>query len=371
LTPHVFDCSITGKVEGRGNGIKTVLMNVTEVAASLNREAPEVTKFFGCELGSQTTFSADTDRAIVNGAHRDQDLQSHLSRYIEYFVLCKNCRLPETHYKIKDGMISQKCLACGSKDTVDMTHKLTVRTCHGGHIVLCCLRFCSFKCRPISLSPGYPPFLHNRKHPSARADLSTFLPLFLPSGRSSQTFILAQHKKNKDASKATDKKDKKKDKSEKGEKADKPEKSEKDKSEKKEKKKDKGDKEKEDGEEGGEKKKEKSGKKKSSKGEEVGENVFGISAAAEEDDEEESDSKAAGKKTRSTSPGWPTQPLCAPALSVVCTCILAVLMRKLIPITYVFGSRLFGELRTLSEALDCVLPNPPCRWFAGAGGRRP
>lgn len=116
---------IIGKVEGRGNGIKTVIMNVFEVGASLNREPGEITKFFGCELGSQTTFSLETERAVVNGSHRDNDLQNHLSRYIENFVLCKNCRLPETHYKIKDGLISQKCLACGNKDSVDMTHKLT------------------------------------------------------------------------------------------------------------------------------------------------------------------------------------------------------------------------------------------------------
>jgi translation initiation factor 5 len=89
-------------------------------------------------------------RAVVNGAHRDGDLQTHMHRYIENFVLCKNCRLPETHYKIKEGLvrismrvgaltnysrfnmyvcmceqISQKCLACGHKESVDMTHKLT------------------------------------------------------------------------------------------------------------------------------------------------------------------------------------------------------------------------------------------------------
>lgn len=116
---------IVGKVEGRGNGIKTLLVNVVELGQSLNRDAPEITKFFGCELGAQTTYSADSDRAIVNGNHRDNDLQNHLSKYIENFVLCKNCKLPETHYKIKDGCIYQKCLACGSKDMVDMTHKLT------------------------------------------------------------------------------------------------------------------------------------------------------------------------------------------------------------------------------------------------------
>ena len=116
---------LVGKVEGRGNGIKTVLVNVIDLGLALNREPPEITKFFGCELGSQTSYSHETERAIVNGAHRDNDLQSHLTKYIENFVLCRNCRLPETHYKIKDGLISQKCMACGSKEAVDMTHKLT------------------------------------------------------------------------------------------------------------------------------------------------------------------------------------------------------------------------------------------------------
>lgn len=114
---------LVGKVEGRGNGIKTVLVNVNDVALALKREPAEVTKFFGCELGAQTTFS--DDRAVVNGAHRDADLQVQLSKYIEHFVLCANCRLPETHYKIKDGIISQKCLACGHRESVDMRHKLT------------------------------------------------------------------------------------------------------------------------------------------------------------------------------------------------------------------------------------------------------
>jgi translation initiation factor 5 len=117
--------TIIGKVEGRGNGIKTVLVNVSDVSTSLNRDAPELTKFFGCELGSQTTYAAETDRAVVNGAHGTPDLQALISIYIEKFVLCRECRLPETQYKIKGGVISQRCLACGAKEAVDMQHKLT------------------------------------------------------------------------------------------------------------------------------------------------------------------------------------------------------------------------------------------------------
>jgi hypothetical protein len=39
-------------------------------------------------------------------------------------VLCPNCNLPETDYKIKNDAIWHKCAACGAKEMVDMSHKL-------------------------------------------------------------------------------------------------------------------------------------------------------------------------------------------------------------------------------------------------------
>lgn len=115
---------VYGKIEGRGNGIKTVIPNITDVALSLHRPPGEVNKFFGCELGAQTTYSEETDRAIVNGAHTDAALQSLIYRYVEKFVICPQCRLPETDYKIKSECIYHKCAACGNKEMVDMSHKL-------------------------------------------------------------------------------------------------------------------------------------------------------------------------------------------------------------------------------------------------------
>ena len=116
--------SVFGKVEGRGNGIKTVIPNISDVGLSLHRSPGEVNKFFGCELGAQTSYSPDTDRAVVNGAHVDAMLQQLMHKYIELFVICPNCRLPETEYKIKSDTIWHKCAACGSKEMVDMQHKL-------------------------------------------------------------------------------------------------------------------------------------------------------------------------------------------------------------------------------------------------------
>ena len=116
--------AVFGKIEGSGNGIKTAIPNITDVGLSLHRSPAEVNKFFGCELGAQTTYNAETDRAIVNGSHTDGTLQDLVYRYVEKFVLCPTCRLPETEYKIKSGAIYHKCAACGAKEMVDMTHKL-------------------------------------------------------------------------------------------------------------------------------------------------------------------------------------------------------------------------------------------------------
>ena len=46
------------------------------------------------------------------------------SVYIEKFVLCPACKLPETSYKIKHEIIYHNCLACGAREPCDMQHKL-------------------------------------------------------------------------------------------------------------------------------------------------------------------------------------------------------------------------------------------------------
>jgi translation initiation factor 5 len=49
-----------------------------------------------------------------------------LDTFIEKFVLCGNCKNPETDLKItKEGMILRDCKACGARSDVDMRHKLT------------------------------------------------------------------------------------------------------------------------------------------------------------------------------------------------------------------------------------------------------
>ncbi|KAK1869703.1 hypothetical protein I4F81_012172 [Pyropia yezoensis] len=113
------------KVCGRGNGIRTQLVNCALVARALHRPAGYVCKFFGCELGAQTKIDDREAMYIVNGAHELDVLEEILSRFVRLFVLCSNCDLPETDLAVdRKGIIKQVCKACGHAGTVDMTHKL-------------------------------------------------------------------------------------------------------------------------------------------------------------------------------------------------------------------------------------------------------
>ncbi|ESO84468.1 hypothetical protein LOTGIDRAFT_132224 [Lottia gigantea] len=118
---------LLAKVEGKGNGIKTVIVNMVDVAKALSRPATYPCKFFGCELGAQTQFDLKNDRYIVNGSHDAEKLQNLLDVFIKKFVLCPECSNPETKLAVqaKKQTISQRCIACGYSGQIDMRHKLT------------------------------------------------------------------------------------------------------------------------------------------------------------------------------------------------------------------------------------------------------
>lgn len=71
---------LKAKIEGRGNGIKTNIMNMSDIARALKRPPEYPTKFCGCELGSQSKFEVAEGKAIVNGAHTELDLQQIIDK---------------------------------------------------------------------------------------------------------------------------------------------------------------------------------------------------------------------------------------------------------------------------------------------------
>ncbi|CAN4079917.1 unnamed protein product [Withania somnifera] len=114
------------KIEGRGNGIKTNVVNMVDIAKALARPASYTTKHFGCELGAQSKFDEKTGTSLVNGAHDTAKLAGLLEIFIKKYVQCYGCGNPETEILItKNQMIQLKCAACGFISDVDMRDKLT------------------------------------------------------------------------------------------------------------------------------------------------------------------------------------------------------------------------------------------------------
>ncbi|XP_059284427.1 eukaryotic translation initiation factor 5-like [Lycium ferocissimum] len=114
------------KIEGRGNGIKTNVVNMVDIAKALARPPSYTTKYFGNELGAQSKFDEKTGTALVNGAHETPKLAGLLENFIKKYVQCYGCGNPETEVLItKTQMIQLKCAACGFISDVDMRDKLT------------------------------------------------------------------------------------------------------------------------------------------------------------------------------------------------------------------------------------------------------
>ena len=127
---------LEAKVEGRGNGIKTAIPNITTVAKSLDRPPYWLLKYLAIELGAgcklleegpHGLLTNDEDkRYIINGKFDTNRLQVLLDGFIKEFILCTKCSNPETKLRVTSKkLIESKCIACGHKCFTKMTHKLT------------------------------------------------------------------------------------------------------------------------------------------------------------------------------------------------------------------------------------------------------
>jgi len=126
--------SLESKIEGKGNGIKTVVVNLKDISEALSRKPDIVLKHFGFALGAQTSVEIN-DRHIINGSHDSKKLQESLYDFITNFVLCSKCQNPETVYRLTPAdQLKMDCKACGETTSIPARLKLEafiVKSCKG------------------------------------------------------------------------------------------------------------------------------------------------------------------------------------------------------------------------------------------------
>jgi len=113
------------KVEGKWNGIKTLITNMFDLAKALKIPPEYITKFMGSSQGSQSKYDINTGKSTINGKIELSTILTILNEFIKKFVLCEKCKLPETIMNIDNkDIIHMKCNACGHDTLADQQEKL-------------------------------------------------------------------------------------------------------------------------------------------------------------------------------------------------------------------------------------------------------
>ncbi len=93
-------------------GKTTIFDNFDAVCGYINREAEHVIKFLLNELG--TAGKVEGNRVIFQGRFSKGDVERQLMRYMNEYVLCGECKKPDTHIIKMDRVWVLKCDACGA-----------------------------------------------------------------------------------------------------------------------------------------------------------------------------------------------------------------------------------------------------------------
>lgn len=121
------------KIEGKGNGVKTLISNITTISKSLNRPVVYIIKYAGYELCAQTQCDLKKQKFIINGSYEVQKLQAIVDAFINKYVLCSECGNPETDLIVQKSAVLQLCKACGFRKVLEpckMTNFIIKHTTH-------------------------------------------------------------------------------------------------------------------------------------------------------------------------------------------------------------------------------------------------
>ena len=109
---------------------KSVLTNLKEVAKDLERDPRMLIEYFKKRFGISLKYEESKDRAEVKGVDQDQ-FQTAVYEFIQFFVLCPTCRNPETVLSKRGEVLSIACKACSHSDVVDVSNRAVSKAVDG------------------------------------------------------------------------------------------------------------------------------------------------------------------------------------------------------------------------------------------------
>jgi translation initiation factor 2 subunit 2 len=99
------------QVQIQPQGNSTVVTNFARIIKDLQREPSHLRKFISTSLGVQTVI--DGNQLVLKAKISANRLDETLKSYVKQFVICPNCKKPDTLFETKKKKNTLSCLACG------------------------------------------------------------------------------------------------------------------------------------------------------------------------------------------------------------------------------------------------------------------
>ncbi|MFC5971045.1 translation initiation factor IF-2 subunit beta [Halomarina salina] len=98
--------------EAQKDGAFTRLTNLEDIADTLSRESDHLHRFVQRELGTNGKLEEGVGR--YNGSFSGSDFDAAVESYVETYVICGECGLPDTRLVTEDRTPMLRCDACGA-----------------------------------------------------------------------------------------------------------------------------------------------------------------------------------------------------------------------------------------------------------------
>lgn len=107
---------VISNIRGHVQGNKTILSNFLQIAQHLGRSPEHMLKFILKELA--TPGEIKKQFVILGTKVPANRINDSIKEYAEIFVICRECRKPDTKMSKEGEVYFVKCQACGAKYSI-------------------------------------------------------------------------------------------------------------------------------------------------------------------------------------------------------------------------------------------------------------
>jgi len=93
-------------------GNQTIIRNFSSIVDAMDRDANHVYQYLINELG--TSGTREQVRVMLKGRVPPKRIKEKIVAYVKTYILCEQCKAPDTRFIKEDRTTLLKCQACGA-----------------------------------------------------------------------------------------------------------------------------------------------------------------------------------------------------------------------------------------------------------------